>query len=65
MGPNDARQTTAGSGVAWTYWARLHHFLQGEVHPGIARYEMAVQRLSILEFHQHGMPLGGSEEAQW
>jgi hypothetical protein len=26
---------------------------------------MAVQRLSILKLHEHGMPLGGSEEAQW
>lgn len=26
---------------------------------------MSVQRLSILELHEHGMPLGGSEEAQW
>ena len=26
---------------------------------------MSVQRLSILKLHEHGMPLGGSEEAQW
>lgn len=26
---------------------------------------MSVQRLAIFEFHEHGMPLGGSEEAQW
>lgn len=26
---------------------------------------MSVQCLSILELHEHGMPLGGSEEAQW
>lgn len=65
MGPESAGQTTGRARVAWTYRAGLHHFLQGEVHPGIAGHEMAVQRLSILEFHEHGMPLGGSEEAQW
>lgn len=42
-----------------TYWAGLHDFLQGEVHPVVAIDKVTVQRLAVLELDEHGVPLGG------
>jgi hypothetical protein len=54
-----------GSAAGATHRARLHNLLQREVHPGIAGDQVSVQRLAILELHEHRVPLGGGQEAQW
>ena len=38
--------------------ARLHDFFQGEIHPGVAGDEVAVERLAVFELDEHRVPLG-------
>lgn len=44
--------------------ARLHHLLEGEVHPVVAHDEVTVERLSVLELDQHRLALGGVKQAE-
>lgn len=44
--------------------ARLDDLLEGEVHPGIAHDQVSIQSLSVLEFDQHGVALGGVEQSE-
>jgi hypothetical protein len=46
------------------YRTSLHHLLQRKVHPRITCNQVSVQRLAILELHQHGVALRGCEEAE-
>lgn len=41
--------------------ASLHHFFQGEIHPRVAIYKMAIECLAILELDQHRMALRRSK----
>jgi hypothetical protein len=43
--------------------AGLHHLSQGEVHPGIAVAQMAIEGFAILQFHKHRVALGSGQEA--
>jgi hypothetical protein len=42
----------------------LHDFFEGEVHVCVALDEVAVEGFAVLELDQHGVALGGSEEAE-
>jgi hypothetical protein len=42
----------------------LHNFTQNQVHPGVARNQVAVERFSVFEFDQHRVSNGSSEKAQ-
>jgi hypothetical protein len=42
----------------------LHDFFEGEVHVGVALYEMAVECFAVLELDEHGVALGGGEKAE-
>ena len=44
--------------------ACLHDFFEGEVHVGVALYEMAVECFAVLELDEHGVALGGGEKAE-
>lgn len=48
---------------AFAVGARLHNLLQREVHPVVAVDEVAVERLSVLQFDEHGVALSGVKEA--
>ena len=41
----------------------MHDFFEGEVHVGVALYEMAVECFAVLELDEHGVALGGGEKA--
>jgi hypothetical protein len=54
--------------VQWrgnTYRTGLHHLLQREIHPRVARNQVSVERLAILELHQHRVALCSREQAEW
>jgi hypothetical protein len=42
----------------------LHNFFEGEIHVCVALDQVAVEGFAILELDQHGVALGGSEEAE-
>jgi hypothetical protein len=42
----------------------LHDFFEGEIHVGVALYEVAVESLAVLELNEHGVALGGGEKAE-
>jgi hypothetical protein len=42
----------------------LHDFFEGEVHVGVALDQVAVESLAVLELDEHGVALGGGEEAE-
>jgi hypothetical protein len=46
------------------FGTRLHDFFEGEVHVSVALNQMAVESFAILELDEHGVALGGGEEAQ-
>lgn len=46
------------------YRACLHNLFQGEVHPCIAHDQVSIESLSVLEFDQHGVALGGVEQSE-
>jgi hypothetical protein len=55
---------SGNSFVVIAYWTCLHHFLQCEVHPGIALDQVAVEDLAILELHEHRVALRRVQEAE-
>jgi hypothetical protein len=44
-------------GTRGTYRTSLNNFLQREIHPRIARNQVSVQRLAILELDEHRVAL--------
>lgn len=44
--------------------ARLHHLAQRQVHPRVARLQVTVERLAVLELHQHRVPLRRGEQRE-
>jgi hypothetical protein len=42
----------------------LHDFFEGEVHVCVALDQVAVESFSVLELDEHGVALGGCEEAE-
>jgi hypothetical protein len=42
----------------------LHDFFEGEVHVCVALDQVAVEGFAVLELDQHGVALGGCEEAE-
>ena len=50
--------------TAPTYWARLDHLLQRQVHPRIAVDKVAVEGLAVLQLDEHGVALGRVKEAE-
>lgn len=47
-----------------SFRACLHNLFQGEVHPCIAHDQVSIESLSVLEFDQHGVALGGVEQSE-
>lgn len=47
-----------------TFGTRLDDFFQGEIHPGVAVHEMAIERFAILELHKHRMSLSSIQEPE-
>jgi len=45
-------------------WTCLHDLFEGEVHVCVALDEVAVEGFAVLELDEHGVALGGSEEAE-
>jgi len=41
----------------------LHDFFEREVHVRVAVYQVAVECFAVFELDEHGVPLGGVEEA--
>lgn len=46
------------------FGTRLDDFLEGQVHPRVAIDQVAVERLAVLELHEHWVALRGGEEAE-
>ena len=42
----------------------LHDFFEGEVNVCVALDQMAVEGFAVLELDEHGVALGGGEEAE-
>jgi hypothetical protein len=42
----------------------LHDFFEGEVHVCVALHQVAVEGFAVLELDEHGVALGGCEEAE-
>lgn len=47
------------------FGAGLHDFFEGQVHVGVALHQVAVEGFAIFQLDEHGVPLGGGEEAEW
>lgn len=47
-----------------TFGAGLHDFLEGQVHPGVAIDQVAVESFTVFQFDQHWMALGRGEKAK-
>ena len=47
-----------------TYGAGLDNLLQGQVHPGVALYQVAVECLSVLQLDEHGVALRRVQKAE-
>jgi hypothetical protein len=47
-----------------THRAGLHDLAQGQVHPGIAQHEVAVECFAVLELDQHGVALRRVEKPE-
>lgn len=46
------------------FGAGLDDLLQGQVHPGVALYQVAIECLSVLQLDQHGVALRRVQEAE-
>jgi hypothetical protein len=42
----------------------LHDFFEGEVHVCVALHQVPVEGFAVLELDEHGVALGGCEEAE-
>lgn len=47
-----------------SFGACLNNFLQSQVHPCVALYQVAVKGLSILKFDEHRVALGRVQESE-